>query len=264
MQNISLFIEQAGKGKVPFGWFRKQTINIQRLYYIKSGDGYMVDESGARTPFLAHHMYLFPHNYNQEFVSHPDNPIDHIYIDFATTPPIIAKSPLIYPVGNGSSLMRMVDLLDSLLIERCPDPSHRIEPPAFFSEVTDAESGSYEEYKQLLHTLIAGLLTMLSYQKEIPFSQDPVVTGALEYMRTNYAASVNIEEVAGHFGYNVNHFIRRFRSVMGITPYAYLRHYRLSKARALIAGGMAVSEAAERVGYESASGLFRALKDAEP
>ncbi len=261
MQDISLYIIQAGKGKVPKGWFRKQTINIQRLYYIKSGDGYMIDDKRNQIPFKPRHIYLFPNNYNQEFVTDPDDAIDHIYIDFTTTPPIIAKEPLVYPVGNGSGLIRMVELFDRLLVERCMDPAHIVEPPSFFGEISNAENGSYEEYKQLLHLLTRSLLVMLSYQKDIPYSTDRVVSAALEYMRLHYSEKIDTEVIARQFGCNVHHFIRRFHSVMGITPYAYLRHLRLTQALDLISGGASLATAAEQVGYESASSLSRALRD---
>jgi methylphosphotriester-DNA--protein-cysteine methyltransferase len=47
---------------------------------------------------------------------------------------------------------------------------------------------------------------------------------------------------------------------MGMTPYAYLRAYRLIKAQALIDGGMSIAAASVCVGYESAEALSRALK----
>ncbi len=260
MQNASLYIHQAGKGKVPRGWYRRKTVDIQRLYFIKCGTGYIIDEKEGRIPFLANHIYLFPNNYKQEFFSDPDDPIDHIYVDFTTTPPIIDSKPLVYSAEDDQALTKMVELLDSLFVERSMIPGHIVEPPTFFGPVSNAKSGSYDEYKQLLFLLITSFLVALSHKKEIPFSNDKVISDALEFMRSHYSEKIDIEAVAKHVGYNVHHFIRRFHSIMGITPYSYLRNIRLTKARYLIAEGVTLAKAADQVGYESASSLSRAMR----
>ena len=46
------------------------------------------------------------------------------------------------------------------------------------------------------------------------------------------------------------------------TPYTYLKNYRLFKARNLLLEGVSAEKAAERVGYESAASLTRALNRA--
>ncbi len=261
MQNISLYVHQAGKGRVPRGWYRKKTINIQRLYYIKSGTGYMIDEKKNKIRFVPGCIYLFPNNYNQEFVTDPDDTIDHLYIDFNTTPPIIGPSPLVYKTEESPELLQTVKLLDILLVERSTEPGHSVETPKSFGFIQNAESGSYEEYKQLLHTLIFGFLIMLSRQGEISFSEDKVISESLEYIREHYEGDIDIEMLSKHFGYSVHHFIRRFHSVMGTTPYAYIRYLRLIKAQELISEGETLAKAAGLVGYESASSLSRALRD---
>jgi hypothetical protein len=61
----------------------------------------------------------------------------------------------------------------------------------------------------------------------------------------------------------IDHFIRRFRRAMGQTPYAYLRTYRLALAKQAIASGNTLTQAAEKVGYQNAASLSRALRSAE-
>jgi len=70
-----------------------------------------------------------------------------------------------------------------------------------------------------------------------------------------------VSDLSTRAGFEQNYFIRRFKNVMGVTPYAYLRSYRLLKARELMAGGCTVARAAELVGYENASSLSRALAE---
>ena len=46
-------------------------------------------------------------------------------------------------------------------------------------------------------------------------------------------------------------------------PYAYLRTYRLALAKQAIASGNTLTQAAEKVGYQNAASLSRALRSAE-
>ena len=47
---------------------------------------------------------------------------------------------------------------------------------------------------------------------------------------------------------------------MGQTPYAYLHTYRLALARQSLASGDTLTQAAEKVGYQDAASLSRALR----
>ena len=62
-------------------------------------------------------------------------------------------------------------------------------------------------------------------------------------------------------GFAPNAFIRHFKRVMGQTPYAYIKDYRLMKATELLSQGVTVARAAELVGYENGSSLSRALAE---
>ncbi len=262
MKHISLFVEQTGKGLAPRGWYREKVINIQRLYYIKSGKGCVIEKDGNRLEFRAGNIYIFPFNYHQNFLSDADDPIDHLYVDFISTPPILSDSILIYPVGEGTAIYHMVQLLDSLFKERSYELDTRIDPSAHFSRITDAPSGSHAEYHQTLYNLILALLSMLSSEREIPFADDKKVAMALKYIHQNYNKPIKVEDIAEQLDLHVNHFIRRFKAVVGVSPYSYIRTYRLYRATDLISGGMKISEAAEAVGYENASSLSRAMSKA--
>ena len=256
MTNISMFIDLAGKGVAPADWHQARSINIQRLYYIKSGTGYYIGEDGTRTRFIPGRIYLHPYNLRHRFITCADDRIDHLFFDFLSTPPIISPEPLCYDVRPATPLMHMVELLDSLLRERRTG-MRALEK---YSYTAGAGAGSHEEYGQTIYTLLQALLMLLSNERELPFASDPMVIDTLEYIRENYAAPISVGELAARAGFEVNYFIRRFGKVMGLTPYAYLRSYRLLRAGELISGGVTIARAAELVGYENASSLSRALK----
>lgn len=241
MERLGLEIISAGSKKTPALWHQPYIINIQRLYYIKSGTGYICREDGGRIPFEKNCIYIFPHNLPQNFVAEPSDPLDHIYFDFFSTPPIIAPQPLVYRVAPQSMLEQAVIFLDRLFGE-------------FQEEHTD------QKHRQEL--LICGLkilLGLLDCEKPIPFSQDAVIARVLKHIHTHYREPLSVEFFARQEAFAPNAFIRRFKRVMGQTPYAYLKDYRLMRAAALLKEGMTVARAAELVGYENASSLSRAL-----
>lgn len=259
MRHISLYIEQFGKGRVPNGWYRRLTVNIQRLYYIKSGTGYMIGRYGERTPFVPGMIYIFPNNFRQDFVSDEQDSIDHIYMDFSSTPPIVSPQPLVYDVATMPAVGQLLALLDELLVERNMEAIPPIEPPAFFGLHDETEDGSPDEFNKVLYKQAMCLLFLLNREQEIPFSEDQGVTNALEFIRKHYTDRIDIGMIAAKSGYSPDHFIRRFKSVMGVTPYAYLRNYRLYRAEDMIAHGMSVTDTAKAIGYESVVCLSRAM-----
>lgn len=80
-------------------------------------------------------------------------------------------------------------------------------------------------------------------------------------MRENMAKPISVETLAQSAGMSPSAFHRTFRAKTGQPPLQYLKRIRLHTARSLIVfGGVRVSEAARRVGYESASQFSREYK----
>lgn len=242
MNSLNVRINYWGCKIAPPEWGLSHAIRIQRLYYIKGGCASYIDGSGHPAPFLRGKIYVMPYNFLCRFKNSLTDPIDHIFFDFFSTPPIIAPEPLIYDVAEGSSLRHMLTMLEQL-----------------FSEIGNDELSLLPTERQLIEQLLSAVLSMLSMQSHIPFIDDPSVCDTLEYIHQNYALPISTQDLAGRAGFEVNYFIRRFKSVMCTTPYAYLRSYRLLKASEQLFGGATVVQAAEAVGYENASSLSRAL-----
>ena len=265
MRKLSLFIEQAAKGLAPFDWELRNKANIQRLYYIKGGTGSIIGKDGSEESFKAGKVYIFPSNLTYHFITDRDDRVDHIYMDFYSTPPIVAPEPLVYDIQKDSAPDRLIRAIDSILIGRRPEEGRHDgyrqhdELPMLYGDMNEAEPGSENEYMMLIYSMLLSLLTMLSYIKELPVSDDEVVNEALDKIRARCAEPLSVSMLAAEAGFEVNHFIRRFRKVMGTTPYAYLRDYRLARAVSLTACGATLSEAAAKTGYENASSLSRAI-----
>jgi AraC-like DNA-binding protein len=80
----------------------------------------------------------------------------------------------------------------------------------------------------------------------------------VQWMRKNFDSPMEVGDVAREAGMAVTTFHRQFKRATGLSPVQFQKQLRLMEARNLIAyEGLAVSTAAYRVGYESASQFNR-------
>ncbi len=256
MQSTKLKILAVGNRIVPKYWYLNYPVKMQRLYYIKGGSGHIQTEQGGQIPFEAGKIYVHPYNLFADYHSNPDDPIDHIFFDFLSTPPIISDAPIVYDVaadGAVCSLIKSTELFLNELVARgvLQQDMISLSPPVLQKD---------SDYGKVLYGLLSTILDTLSFEKPLTFSNDAVVLQALDTIRHRYAEPISAQSLAAEANFDVRYFIRRFKHVMGITPYAYLRSYRLMKAKEWIDGGKSITEAAALVGYESAAALSRALK----
>lgn len=235
MRNISLQLSTYGKGVAPKDWTLVKTVEMQRIYYILGGNGQFQMPDGSYQLFKKDHFYIFPYNLSAKFLSEADVPVDHIYFDFVSVPPILASKPLCVPADNSQ--------LQSLA--------------ALFKETISGHNCKDFDYG---YSLLHITLTLLQRYVQIPFREDPVIAQALTLMWSGYMRPLSVSEIAAYVHLEANYFIRKFKRAMGQTPYAYLRAYRLARAREYILAGNTAEQAAQKTGFSDASSLSRALR----
>lgn len=236
----NLYVHYCGFGSPPTEqWFLKPDIEIQRLYYILGGTGGYFGSDGEQHAFQKGHIYLFPYNVKHHFINSGADPIVHLFFDFLSTPPIISGTPLVYSVEENAKAQDVLQLCCRILSEP--------------QNVGASENALGEALLQVL-------LLLLEKDHVIPYHMDDVICRSLAYIQENYKDPISVQQLAEQAGFEVNYYIRRFHRVMKQTPYAYLRNYRLMQAKDLLRSGCSASVAAQKVGYESAASLLRALK----
>ncbi len=80
---------------------------------------------------------------------------------------------------------------------------------------------------------------------------------ALALLRENVREPLTVDELAREARMSRAVFHRKFKAATSLSPVQFIKAIRLNDAAALIAGGMNISEAAEEVGYGSASQFSR-------
>ncbi|WP_285712949.1 AraC family transcriptional regulator [Erythrobacter oryzae] len=89
-----------------------------------------------------------------------------------------------------------------------------------------------------------------------------------DYLEDNLMHDTSLAELAALVGLSPFHFNRMFKQSTGVSPYSYLRHVRVGRARALLASGdLPVIEIALAVGYgtpQAFARMFRAETGMSP
>lgn len=92
---------------------------------------------------------------------------------------------------------------------------------------------------------------------------EKAVHEAERYLNEHHAEPVNVEQLAASLGVAYSHFRRAFRAQTGMSPWRYVIHLRLTRARRMLASGDAkLDDIASHVGFSSGFHLSNAFKQA--
>jgi AraC-like DNA-binding protein len=112
---------------------------------------------------------------------------------------------------------------------------------------------------------VANMFTALNVSAGISRAEEPPTVSAVEfakdYLATHYAERVRVDVLAKLAGIDPFQLIRAFRRTLGITPHAYLRQIRVSRARRMMRRGTSISTVALSAGFSDHSHLTRVFKD---
>lgn len=107
-------------------------------------------------------------------------------------------------------------------------------------------------------TLVAELLGEIIGTAPRSNARAPLaVRRARTFLHDALAERITLDELAEHAALDKFHLVRAFRSEVGLPPYEYLTHLRVSRARELLRSGVLVAEAAQAVGLYDESQLHR-------
>ena len=94
---------------------------------------------------------------------------------------------------------------------------------------------------------IVKLLLQVAGKKE--FAPPPYIVSTIAYLEKHYAEKITVEDMAKAANLSAAHFFAVFKKQMGVSPMAYLNHYRLSlAAELLLRTELSVTEIAASVG----------------
>lgn len=111
----------------------------------------------------------------------------------------------------------------------------------------------------LMHDLFCMLADAAAVPARGEFDAD--VAAVVEFIRGHYAEQITLDDMLCAAHVSKYYLIRRFRRVMGTTPYNYLMAYRINQAKRLLrVTPQAVSDVAEQCGFQDVSNFIAQFK----
>ena len=236
---VSATLFSCGVCVAPENWSPGRAPTLYRLYYIKGGKAYFQSGSGQ---FLLKpgHFYLFPSSL--PFLVHQDKEdrLNHLYYDFLMSPSVVSTEPICLSLDSHPLFSVFLPVMESTA-------------NAFYSSRT-------QDNRDTARTVLEAFLSLFCTVMPLNQNIDSSILSGIKYIEDKYNTPITVKDIAASVFLNEDHFIRKFRKAIGMTPYTYLLNLRLRIARSLIDNGTSLADAAAAVGYQSASSLCHAMK----
>lgn len=226
-----------GRVKLGSKWrISYQSILDCKLYYILGGKG-SIRTSGGETVLCRGKFYLIPSLLEAEYISDPENPIDHLFFNFIANPPL--------RLGE--------------IIEIEPTPEMKLLGD-FAAEALCGKDKHSKSIQQIAQNSFDILWIYISDMIKLDSRTDERIIAALDFMHKNYSKPIAVSDMAAAVHLENCHFIKLFSKQMGITPYKYLKNYRMDTAIKMIKNGCKIGVAAYLCGFETPSAFSAAVK----
>jgi AraC-like DNA-binding protein len=141
------------------------------------------------------------------------------------------------------------------------DPPVAVAVGALQAEMYRADSALERQSSvlSLLGVLVARYASVTAVPRKIQL-EPLAVRKVRDFIHSNYADNVSLEDLSECSGLSPFHLLRTFRRAIGMPPHAYLRQIRVERAKHLLADGTPISEAAAAAGFVDQSHLNRFFK----
>lgn len=145
-------------------------------------------------------------------------------------------------------------------------PSNRPDIVSLFESMTPYFDSNIQPAEELLQLkMIEGMYVLLTTSKNLYASvfdfANPWKIDILDFMESNYADDLSIEEIANYTGRSLSAFKRDFKKCSTLSPRKWLIRRRLEAAHELIRkGGRKVSEICLEVGFKNLSHFSKIYK----
>ena len=227
-----------GRGKIDKNWHISDNIGFNRIYYIHSGDVWY-SGSGIREKLETGYVYLFPQNLKFDLEFEEDEVIDHTYFDFVLTPPIRLEKFMKIDIEEN----KIIGLAAKVLLE-----------------LGEKYGVGVKEYREIIKSYLKNFLVLVNKETRIEIIEDERINDAIKYIHKNINKEITLEELASMECIETNYFIKIFKKNMYITPYQYIKNYRMTRAASYLERNCPVGEVASKVGYSDVAAFSHAFK----
>lgn len=112
-----------------------------------------------------------------------------------------------------------------------------------------------------IHGILNLVFESLTAPSDNGFPHHGDIVSAAEYIRSNFASPIVIDDIAAEVHMSKYHFIRLFHRIMGISPYSYITVCRINRAKTLLhSTDRTVAEIGSECGFADTSNFINHFK----
>jgi AraC-like DNA-binding protein len=196
-----------------------------------------------------------------ETFASPEDPLLGLYIeiDMSQLHDLIGRLGLQPEIGNGGEKGLPRGIGPAVLDEDMADAINRL--LKCLQSETESQILGPGLVREILYRALCGTQAPVLYSLAMHSGTFSQVAHALKVMQSDYAAKLDVEQLASKARMSASAFHRAFKEITSDSPMQYLKKVRLTKAKDFIVQeNMKAYIAADRVGYESSSQFSREFK----
>ncbi|BBH23814.1 hypothetical protein Back11_51590 [Paenibacillus baekrokdamisoli] len=231
---------------------------VNRLYYFLEGTGIVRIRNRVYSPQPGQ-LFLLPAHVDQAFSTAEDDPFRKYYCHFTLTMGDIHLFQMF-------QIPHFIDVLDQSWLEER------------FLKLIELSQSSSLSAPLLIKSVLYEMLTLFLDQAQLQENQEAwrvdastpamaKINTIVSYIEEHLSEKMSINELAERLHFHPNYFIQLFKSIMGVSPIAYITKKRMEKAQKLLTtSDLTVTEIAEQVGMDLYyfSSTFRKLISLSP
>ena len=231
-------------------WHNKKVSLVNSWHFANNSEGF-IDYNGKKIRVEKGDVYILPYTVDYK-LSQSEKLYNHSYLCFIDLNSMCFNEIVI--IKKDDSLLYKTALYIKELIESISPLHHE----GFYAlmDFTD----NLPEIKLIENLIEYFILNIFINDKRI---KDKAVSEALLYIHKHYTEKITIDDIASRVFLNKNYFIKKFRDIIGMTPYEYITELRIGTVKTLSQSGLSVIEASERAGFSTTASYYRAVKNSK-
>lgn len=250
--------------------FFKETKPIPRQPMVYD-PGICIIAQGQKTGYLGGRKFQYDANhylvttvtmpFECEAFASPKKPLRGLFIDIdmAQLHDLIGRLGLQAEIGGAGGKGLPCGIGPAVMDEDMADATTRL--VKCLQSVAEAQILGPGLVREIFYRVLRGTQAPVLYSLAMHGGTFAQVAHALKVMQSDYAAKLDVEQLAGTARMSVSAFHRAFKEITSDSPMQYLKKIRLTKAKDFIVQeNMKAYIAADKVGYESSSQFSREFK----
>jgi AraC-like DNA-binding protein len=196
-----------------------------------------------------------------EYFASPEDPLLGLYIDvdMAQLHDLIGRMGRQAEIGRAGEKGLPRGIGPAVMDEDMADATNRL--LRCLQSATESQILGPGLVREILYRALCGTQAPVLYSLAMHGGAFSQVAHALKIMQSDYAAKLDVEQLASTARMSISAFHRAFKEITSDSPIQYLKKFRLTKAKNLIVQeSMKAYIAADKVGYESSSQFSREFK----